>query len=171
MNPAPASYSYPAPWPPTIDSNAPYADYFGSRRQVHTSVQQAAIKRYGPPPESMWMVCGNIVVSHPYGPGGRERRTGLRLFKAGSKVTICKFWRNASPERVTVVGRHRKSNKYISVILETRFLGNLRVQLIKIPHIILQHWESPVQRHAYGRDMEAAAAVLVELLPYIGSEE
>jgi len=55
--------------------------------------------------------------------------------------------------------------------LETRFLNNLRVQLIKSPYIILQHWESPVQRHAYGRDMEAAAAVLAELLPHVGSDE
>ncbi len=171
MNPASESYCEPDRWPATVDSTAPYPDYFGSRRQVHTSSQLAAIRRYGQPPASMWMVCGNIVVSRPYGPGGCEHRTGLRLLKAGSKVTICKFWRNASPERVTVVGRHRKSKRYISVTLETRFLSNLRVQLIMSPHIILQHWETPVQRHAYGRDMQAAVAVLKELLPHIGSGE
>lgn len=131
------------------------------RRAAHAYLQQKSIEKLGEPPSVTWLVVGNVVAERRYGPGGAEVRSGLRLFSANSKVTVCRLLR--SPGFVTVVGRHRRSHGYLTSILNPDRLTNLRVQLVRSPHVIAQHWERPQQRHHYGRDREAAEAVLAEL--------
>ena len=80
----------------------------------------------------------------------------MKQFKPGAKVVVVKVWRNAFPEMVTVVGHQRHSKRYATVIINTHTPENLRVQLVRSPHILGQWRLAPEQR--YGR--EAADAVL-----------
>jgi hypothetical protein len=74
------------------------------------------------------------------------------------------MWRNASPKKATVVGRHRATNRFITVIVDVCFLYCLRLSLVRSPHIISQHWEHPEQLRQYGRDQAAAQVALESLL-------
>jgi hypothetical protein len=38
--------------------------------------------------DEIWCIVANVVTSRPYGPGGAERRRGLRLFPPGAKVWV-----------------------------------------------------------------------------------
>jgi hypothetical protein len=127
-------------------------------RQVIDVDREAAS---APPAEAAWLLTANIVQSRPWGPAGAEQRRGLKQFKPGAKVVVVKVWRNAFPEKVTVVGHQRHSKRYATVIINTSTLENLRVQLVRSPHILAQWRMTPVQRYGYGTGgREAAEAVL-----------
>jgi hypothetical protein len=113
----------------------------------------------------MWLVRANVVFVRSFGRDGDSTSKGLRLFRPGAKVVVVRLWRNASPERVTVVGRHRSSLRYVSCIVQTTHLCNLRLELVRSPYVIAHHWERPEQLHNYGRDRQAALDALAELIP------
>jgi hypothetical protein len=153
-------------WPPRIRvvQVRPSQQHIPNGRAAYHKYQlERSIEEFGPPPSEMWLVSGNIVPIRVFGPGDAELRRGLRLFRGDARVTIVRFWRNASPRKVTVVGRHRHDNTYKSSIIDTCFIYNLRVQLVRSPFVISQHWEHPQQRLNYGRDKQAAEVVLTEL--------
>lgn len=152
-------------WPPVVGDGAhvPVPARGAGRAAWHRYRQAVAHHCFGPPPPAMWLVQAKVVSERPFGPGGTSRRSGLRLLRGLSKVHVVKFWRNASPARVTVVGRHRVTGRYLSVIVATRHLGDFSVHLVRSPSVIAQHWEQPRQRFAYGRDREAAEAVMATL--------
>jgi len=135
------------------------------RAAWHRERFQAAVAEFGVPPPCVWLISANVVPSRTFGPLELETKNGLRLFKPMSRVTVTKFWRNASPERITVVGRHRATNRYITCILESRYLFDFRIVLVRSPYIIRQFWQAPAQRLSYGRDKDAAIAVLALLSP------
>ncbi len=78
----------------------------------------------------VWAVAANIVTERHYGPGGNELRRGEKHFKAGAKVYVIDW---CAGRRVIVVGRHRKSNRFIRIVIRVTSIERLRVKLVYEP--------------------------------------
>lgn len=91
------------------------------------------------PAGAYWCVVANVVELRAFGPGGIEKRSGTKLFKAKSKVYIID-WYGGMCERVTVIARHRKSLNFITVTMDVKCLENFRVRQILHP-VVLQHYK------------------------------
>ena len=77
----------------------------------------------------LWCVIENIKKEVPYGPGGKQIKSGLKKYKAGAKVHIISAFYGGC-ERIVVIGQHRNSGKYISCIISVKSVENLRVKKI-----------------------------------------
>ena len=88
------------------------------------------------PVEPVWCIAANIVRERPYGPGGKETRRGTKHFLPGAKVYIVDFFWGSGGESVTVVGHHRKSHRYITIVIRSQWLVNWRAELVYSPHVI-----------------------------------
>ena len=86
--------------------------------------------------ETAWCVAANIIMERKYGPGGAETRSGTKHFPAGSKVYILSHFWGMGGERVTVVGRHRGSHRYVTMTISSTLLANLRTELVYSPFIV-----------------------------------
>jgi hypothetical protein len=89
-------------------------------------------------PESAWCVAANVVAERGHGPGGAERRRGTKHFAPGAKVYVYTFFWGMGGERVTVIGRHRKSRRFIRLTMPARHLANWRAELVYSPYVIRQ---------------------------------
>ncbi len=90
----------------------------------------------GDPNGPVWCVAANVVNERPYGPGGAEVRRGTRHFAPGAKVYVFHFFWGMGGEQVTVVGRHRKSRRFITLIMPAAHLANWRAELVYSPNVI-----------------------------------
>jgi hypothetical protein len=86
----------------------------------------------------VWCVAANVLNERPYGPGGAEIRRGTKHFAPGAKVYVFDFFWGMGGEQVTVVGRHRKSRRYITLVMRATHLANWRAELAYSPHVIKQ---------------------------------
>jgi hypothetical protein len=77
-----------------------------------------------------------------YGPGGVEKRRGTKHFAPGAKVFVVDFFWGMGGEQVTVVGRHRKSHRFIRIAMPAKHLANWRAELAYSPYVIRQIRES-----------------------------
>lgn len=89
-----------------------------------------------PTPEPVWCVVANVVMERAYGPGGAERRSGTKHFAPGARVYVVGFYWGTGGESVTVVGRHRKSHRFITLDMRSRHLANWRAELVYSPYVI-----------------------------------
>ncbi len=70
-----------------------------------------------------------------YGPGGAETRRGTRHFAPGAKVFVYAFFWGMAGESVTVMGRHRKSHRFIQLSMSAKHLANWRAELVYSPTV------------------------------------
>ncbi|WP_257388913.1 hypothetical protein [Tahibacter caeni] len=94
-----------------------------------------------PPPAAetpVWCVAANIVHERAYGPGGAEKRRGTRQFAPGAKVYVFSYFWGMGGDMVTVVGRQRKTKRYITLSMRADHLANWRAELVYSPHVIRQ---------------------------------
>ena len=68
-----------------------------------------------------WCIVANIVGEHAYGPGGVQTRVGTRKLRAGSKVFVVGSFSGMGSETVTVVGRLRYTNRYITISIAAKY--------------------------------------------------
>lgn len=88
----------------------------------------------------VWCPVANMTAQRPYGPGGAEIKHGSKHFTAGAKLYYRSgFWGNAA-EQVEVVGHHRASHHYVTMVVSSAWLENWRVELVYSPHIIREMW-------------------------------
>jgi hypothetical protein len=85
-----------------------------------------------------WCVAASIVEERVYGPSGSWRSRGTKHFLPGAKIYIVSSYWGMGSETVTVVGRHRRSHRYITIDLAISCLTNLRVELVYSPYVIEQ---------------------------------
>lgn len=85
---------------------------------------------------SAWCIVANIVNERPYGEGGLEMRRGTKQFAPGAKVYIVSFFWGVAGENLTVVGRQRKTHRYITLSMQSKWLVNWRVELVYSPRVI-----------------------------------
>ncbi len=95
-------------------------------------IPAGAKQRAGP----VWWVVANVVDERPYGEGGRETRRGTKHFSPGTKVYCFPPLWGDGYEKVQVVGRHRGSRRYVTMIVASRWLTSWRVQLVYSPAAI-----------------------------------
>jgi hypothetical protein len=124
-----------------------------------------------PPPREagdvtpVWSVVANVLHKRPYGPGGVEKRSGTKHFAPGAKVFVIAFYWGMGAESVTVIGRHRKSHRYICIDMRAVHLANWRAELVHSPWVI-RHvhergelkrvWVGAEKRWVEGADTEYA---------------
>lgn len=104
-----------------------------TRRAVDAPVASAPVAE-----TPVWCVVANVLHERPYGPGGVEKRRGTRQFAPGAKVYVFSYFWGEGGEVVTVVGRHRKSKRYITLSMKAIHLANWRAELVYSPHVIRQ---------------------------------
>src|SRR5688572_15078570 len=90
----------------------------------------------------VWCVVANVVMERGYGPGGAEKRRGTKHFAPGAKVFVFEFFWGAGGETVTVIGRHRKSHRFIRLSMRAKHLANWRAELVYSPYVVRQVHES-----------------------------
>ncbi len=86
-------------------------------------------------PGPSWCAVANVVEDRPYGPGGTDIRHGTKHLAPGAKVFFAMAYWGMGAEKVTVIGRHRKANRFITLDLQSRYLENWRTKLAYSPHV------------------------------------
>lgn len=84
----------------------------------------------------VWCIAANILRERPYGPGRQELRAGTKHFAPGAKVYLIEFFWGMGGESVTVVGRHRRSHRYLTLTIRSAWVVNWRVELVYSPFVI-----------------------------------
>ena len=82
-----------------------------------------------------WCVVANVVMERQYGPGGAEKRRGTKHFAPGAKVYVYQFYWGMGGESVTVMGRHRRSHRFIQLSMRAKHLANWRAELVYSPAV------------------------------------
>jgi hypothetical protein len=116
-------------------------------------------------PEPAWCIVANVLIDRPYGPGGAEIRHGTKHFAPGAKVHVFDFFWGMGGESVSVIGRHRKTKRYLVLNMRSAHLTNWRTELVYSPRVIAQiasssqvvHWH-PGSEEYHGRLEEIAAS-------------
>ncbi|MFC7280163.1 hypothetical protein ACFQS1_39915 [Paractinoplanes rhizophilus] len=121
--------------------------------------------------QPIWCIVANVVDERPYGPGGLEQRSGLRLFRGRAKVFVPDGYAGMGYETVRVIGHIRHGSRLATVDVATAFLTNWRVKLVYSPAILARIAEVQGNQHRgfsrhgtdragdmYRQDLERAAA-------------
>lgn len=77
-------------------------------------------------PESVLMLCGNI----DFPPRGTKH------FRQYAKVFCFPPQWGDGYEHIKVIGRHRKSKRYITIVMSSKRITNWSIKRIYIPHVI-----------------------------------
>ena len=80
----------------------------------------------------VWCIAGNVILEHSFGEA-HEIRRGTKHFAPGAKVYCISFRQGAE---ALVVGRHRKSKRWIRIYIRTAYLTNLRAELVYNPQVV-----------------------------------
>lgn len=83
----------------------------------------------------IWGLVGNIIEKHPFGEN-KEIRYGTKHFLPNTKVYILPSIWGDGYEKLRVLGRHRKTNKYVCLVIKTKYITNFRLKKIYSPYII-----------------------------------
>jgi tetratricopeptide (TPR) repeat protein len=83
-----------------------------------------------------WCAIANVVDAAPRGPGGELVREGTKHFKPGAKVYCFSAYLGDAGETARVVGRARRSHRWITIAMPTRFLRNARAKLCYEPAVL-----------------------------------
>jgi len=95
----------------------------------------------GARPAPVWCLVANVVAERRAGPGGMDVRRGTKHFAPGAKVyCLPPLWDSYHKvrgfDKIVVVGRHRRSHRYMTIVTRTEWLTNWRVQLVYSPPVI-----------------------------------
>lgn len=88
----------------------------------------------------IWAPVANIVEERPYGPGGAETRQGTRHFQPGAKVYVSTRLGHFKRMSFQVIGRHRASHRYVTMVVSAAWLTRWRVELVYSPYVIEEIW-------------------------------
>jgi hypothetical protein len=88
----------------------------------------------------VWCPVANMASERPYGPGGRETKQGSKHFAVGAKLYCFPPLWGDGYEKIKVIGRHRATHKYITVVVSSSWLTNWRVDLAYSAYLIRKFW-------------------------------
>lgn len=94
------------------------------------------LRRLAEYPPSQWCLVGNIVAGHAAGPGGTEWVEGTRHFKPGAKVYCLPPQWGDGYENIKVVGRHRHTNRYVTMVIRSVWVTNWRAKVVHSPTVL-----------------------------------
>lgn len=100
----------------------------------------------------IWCLVGNLLNEGLYNNRGFELLfNGTKQFKPGAKLFSSPFVWGDGYERIRVIGRAKDTNKFISIIIESKFITNWRKQKVYIPFVLRRNsqerdqWDSSVE--------------------------
>ena len=122
----------------------------------------AEVREPSTPP--VWCVVANVLAVRAFGPGGAEKRSGTKQFAPGAKVYVFDFFWGMGGDDVTVIGRQRRTKRYITLVMRAEHLPNWRTELVYSPHAIKQILEyGEFSRYAPGsRESKVRAEEIAE---------
>lgn len=83
----------------------------------------------------IWCLIGNIIGEHLHGEN-KEIKFGTKHFSPKTKVYCFPVSWGDGYENIKVIGRHRKTNKKIKIIVNSRYVTNWRLQKVFNPFIL-----------------------------------
>ena len=84
--------------------------------------------------EFEWCIVGNIVDKHLYGMA-KEIKHGTKQFRPSAKVYCMPEFGGMAHEEIRVIGKPRKQNRLINIVMRTKNIKNFRVQKVYNPKI------------------------------------
>jgi hypothetical protein len=85
---------------------------------------------------SQWCLIGNIVDERPYSEGGLERRRGTKHFAPGAKVYCLPVQWGDGYDQIIVIGRHRGSKHFKTMIISSSWVTNCRAKVVYNPEVL-----------------------------------
>jgi len=86
--------------------------------------------------DSEWCLIGNIVELRGSGEGGAEIKSGTTHFSGGTKVYCLPAQWGDGYNQIVVIGRHRGSKKYTTMIISSAWVTNLRAKVVYSPEVL-----------------------------------
>ena len=105
------------------------------------------------PEAPVWCVVANVAPEHLAGPYGSEVRRGTKHFVPGAKVYVFPPQWGDGGAHLEVVGHHRGSKRFVSVIVPAKVLRNARAKCVYSPYLIRE-----VRRYWDGSDTSKSRA-------------
>lgn len=84
--------------------------------------------------EFIWCVVGNIVEEHELGVG-KELKKGTKHFSPGTKVFCFPPLWGDGYENIIIIGRPRKSNRFVKIVMKSDLIENWRVKKVYNPYV------------------------------------
>ncbi|HRI26715.1 MAG TPA: hypothetical protein PK239_11555 [Chitinophagales bacterium] len=112
-------------------------------------------------PEFIWCLVGNIIDEHYFGEH-KEVKRGTKHFLPNTKVYCFPSLWGDGYEDVKVIGRHRKSKTYISIIMPSKYITNWRIQKVYSPYI-----RSTMQANYGWRNSDEDKNVILGMLEWL----
>jgi|SRR5579872_6961537 len=127
------------------------------------------------PAESQWCLVGNIVEQRSYGEG-HQMRPGTKHFSGGTKVYCLPGQWGDGFEQIIVIGRHRGSKQFKTMVISSDWVTNWRAKVVYNPEVLRRikmatkcgNWQSQDQVDEYVKEMAARHAkrdVRAEIYP------
>jgi hypothetical protein len=114
-------------------------------------------------PEPVWCVVANIAEDIPFGEKHLIQK-GTKHFSPGTKIYCYPpLW--DTYKGIQVIGRHRGSKQFVTMVVNLKWLENCRVKLVYNPHILKElgkHWDGT-------EESKKRAENLIEIIEYYKS--
>jgi len=119
-----------------------------------------------PPGEARWCLVGNIVQARYFGEGGLTIKQGTKHFPPGAKVYCLPCQWGDGYEQIVVIGRHRGSHRFCTMVVSCHYITNWRAKLVYSPevHRLMDEWASKPGRTAEWGSREEIDGWLPEIL-------
>jgi hypothetical protein len=86
--------------------------------------------------ESQWCLVGNIVAERPSGETGKEIKRGTKHFSPGTKIYAFPAQWGDGYDNIIVVGRHRGSKRFVTMVIKSDWVTNWRAQVVYSPEVL-----------------------------------
>lgn len=109
----------------------------------------------------VWCVVANVVDERPYGQE-QQIRNGTKHFSPGATVYCFPPLWGDGYEQIKVIGSHRTSHQYLTIIMPSKWLTNWRVKMVYRPAVIVKmppHWDDSKRSHEQ-------AEMIVTVMPH-----
>jgi hypothetical protein len=104
----------------------------------------------------VWCVVANVREQQTYGEGGRETRRGTKHFAPGAKLHCFPPLWGDGYDNVRVVGHHRGSHRYVTMVVPSRRLERWRAELVYSPAVVKAlagHWDGTAVSRQMAEDL------------------
>jgi hypothetical protein len=89
---------------------------------------------------SQWCLIGNVVGTRP------ADESGTKHFSAGTKVYCFPALWGDGYEKVLVIGRHRGSHQFVTMIINSDWVSNWRAQVVYNPEVLRRLHDATITR-------------------------
>ncbi len=87
--------------------------------------------------KSIWCIVANVANENEYG-ANKEVIRGTKHFAPGAKVYCFPPLWGDGYKKVKIIGRHRGSHQFVTMVIPSKWLTNWRVKIVYSPYLVLQ---------------------------------